>query len=63
MEFKNVQIRCSSLRLRFREVGREIMILVDRVRDIWIDGDARQKVELIDMMAPGLSDMRKTLIL
>lgn len=63
MEFKNVQIRCSSLRLRFREVGREIMILVDRVRDIWIDGDARQKVELIDMMAPRLSDMRKTLIL
>lgn len=60
MEFKNVQIRCSVISwLRFRGVGREILILVDRVRDMWVDGAARQMVEPLGMMAPGLSDSKK----
>lgn len=55
-----MQIRCSvSNWLKFREMGREIMILVDRDRDIWGNGDARQMVEPVDMMTPGLSDSKK----
>jgi len=34
------------------------MVLVDRVRDIWGDGNARQ-IELIDVMAPRLNDSEK----
>lgn len=57
MKFKNVQIRCSSGRLaEDTEVGREMMILIDRVRDIWGRGDARQMAELTDMMVPGPND-------
>lgn len=35
------------------------MILVDRVRDIWGDGNARHTVEFIAMMAPRLSESEK----
>lgn len=36
------------------------MVLVDRVRDIWGDGNARQ-IELIDVTAPRLNDSEKHL--
>lgn len=34
------------------------MMLVDRVRDIWGDGDARQ-IELTDVMTPRVNDSEK----
>lgn len=35
------------------------MILMDRVRDIWGNGDARQMEEFSDMIVPGLNDSEK----